>query len=179
MTERTPTDLERIASTIENLPEVLEVMLATVDAGVLTTRPQPGEWSPHEVILHVITSDRLAFSDRIEAIVGGAAEIAGFDPTTAMAGRDANAMTLDELLTELRSVRAASAAFVRTLTAADLERTGVYRDGLTFVAGDFVNEWPFHDADHLQQILDAVKSSYVPSMSASMRAALGVDSVTR
>ena len=38
--------------------------------------------------------------------------------------------------------------------------------------GDFVYEWPFHDHEHLQQILDILKQRYLPLMTETMRVAL-------
>ena len=35
-----------------------------------------------------------------------------------------------------------------------------------------VHEWPFHDHEHLRQILDITKAVYLPSMSETMRTAL-------
>jgi hypothetical protein len=41
-------------------------------------------------------------------------------------------------------------------------------------SGDFVNEWPFHDQDHLQQILANLKSAHLSAMTETMRRALSV-----
>jgi hypothetical protein len=86
-----------------------------------------------------------------------------------MGGRNFNTVDLDVLLDELRAERAQSAAYVRSFEPADLERTSNYASQAgqdrAFAAGDFVNEGPFHDQDHLQQIL------------ANMKVAAGVESI--
>lgn len=151
------------------MPAGLRTLLAPVDAATLVLQPEPGEWSGHEAIGHLITGDRPACRDRITGIVAGELEIAPFDPATPMGGRNFNTVDLDVLLDELRAERAQSAAYVRSLEPADLERTSNYASQAgqdrAFAAGDFVNEGPFHDQDHLQQIL------------ANMKVAAGVESI--
>ncbi len=84
----------------------------------------------------------------------------------------AAAADLDDLLAELRTERETSTAFLESLGPADLETTASYGTHGVFTAGDFVHEWPFHDHDHLQQILDILKQSYLPHMTETMRSAL-------
>ncbi|MEM7325412.1 MAG: DinB family protein [Actinomycetota bacterium] len=166
--------LSEIADTIESTPAVLRSLLSPLDPEMLRRRPEPGEWCALEVIGHLIVTDGAAFRDRIAAIIAGEPEIRGFNPSLELTGRDFAQASLDELLGELTDGRAEAAAFVRSLDPADLERTAAYR-GTIFRAGDFVHEWPFHDQDHLQQILAAVKPGYLPHMSAAMQQALQDD----
>ena len=165
-------DVNQIAKTLESLPSVLRVMLAPFDHETLATRPEPGEWCPLEVIGHLISCDSGGFRDRIAAIVAGVPEIASLDEWEAINARDFAAVPLDVLLEELTAERAASAAFLHKLTPADLAKTATYHEGRVFEANDFVHEWPFHDQDHLQQILAALKLTYLPHMSVTMRTAL-------
>ena len=62
--------------------------------------------------------------------------------------------------------------FVAALTDEQLTLTADYPGFGTFAAGDFVFEWPFHDHEHLQQILAITKAAYLPSMTDTMRDAL-------
>jgi len=165
-------DLDEIAATLESLPVALRALLAPYDAETLAARPEPGEWCVLEVVGHVITCDRGAFRDRIEAIVGGAAEVPGFNAGAALDDRDPMHASIDELLDELTTVRAESVVFVRSLSADDLTATAPYGDHGTFAASDFLLEWPYHDQDHTRQILDAVQRHYLPHMTDTMRTAL-------
>jgi hypothetical protein len=169
------TSLDEIAATIENLPAVLGALLAPSDPAVLTTPPEPGEWSVHQVIGHLITGDGPAFRDRIADIVGGRPEIAPFDPGPRVESRDFDSEALDGLLAELAAERRASAAYLRTLTTDDLAATSAYGRHSSLAAGDFAHEWPFHDHDHLQQILAILKTAHLPAMSAQMQRALTSD----
>ena len=154
-------------------PETLAVMLAPVDDATLRTRPEAGEWCPLEVVGHLIACDSGAFRDRIRAIVSGDGVIPAFRPWDAIDARDFAAEPLDDLLDELRAERETSTAYLATLTAEDLARTGSMEayPGV-FAAGDFVHEWPFHDQEHFQQILACTKLAYLPHMSDTMRDAL-------
>lgn len=165
-------DLDEIAATLESLPAVLRTLLAPYDHATVTARPAPGEWCVLEVVGHLITCDGGAFRDRIDAIAGGATEVPGFDAGAALAARDPMNATLDELLDELTAVRAGSVDFVRALDPECLSSTAPYGEHGTFAAADFVLEWPFHDQDHIRQILDAVQRHYLPHMTDTMRTAL-------
>ena len=164
--------MDEIADTIEAFPGVLEMLLGPIDTKVLRTRPADGEWCPLEVIGHLIVCDGPAFRDRIGLIVSGADAVPGFDPSLDSTGRDFQSADLSDLIAELRMQRDLSAGFLRALDPVDLRRTSTLGSHGSFAAGDFVHEWAFHDQDHLQQILDAVKVTYLPYMSETMRHAL-------
>lgn len=164
--------LEEIADTIKSMPEVLHHLLSPIDRTVLRIRPEPGEWCALEVVGHLIVTDGPGFRDRIQAIIDGEPEIKGFNPSLELTGRDFQAEDLERLIDELRAERELSVAYVRSLSPDDLERTANYRTDGIFAAADFVHEWPFHDQDHLQQILAAIKPGYLPHMTESMRSAL-------
>lgn len=172
MTNVNQTSVNQIADTLQSLPSVLAALLAPFDHEVLAMRPEPGEWSPLEVIGHLIDCDGGPFRGRIEAIVAGEPDIASFNEWDAINARDFAAEPLDTLLDELAAERAKSAELVRNLTADELAKSARFHDGRRFEANDFVHEWPFHDQDHVQQILDALKLTYLPHMSATMRSAL-------
>jgi hypothetical protein len=161
-----------IAATLDATPRVLEQLLDTVDADLLSTRPEPGEWCVLEVIAHLVATDADAFRARIASIIAGEPEIVPFDPWAAINARDVAALDLGDLLAELRTEREASTAFLESIRPSDLAATARYGRHGTFAAGDFVHEWPHHDHEHLQQILDILKRSYLPHMGETMRQAL-------
>ena len=165
-------DVAEIAATLRSVPTALEVLLAPVDHATLRTRPAENEWCPLEVIGHLIACDSAAFRDRIQNILDGKPDIAAFDAWEAIHARDFAAESLSDLTAELTQERARSCSLVESLGAEDLAKTAVFEGGRVFAAGDFVHEWPFHDQDHLQQILASLKLAYLPGMTPVMRAAL-------
>ena len=166
------TSLNAVAATLDAFPSVVRTLLEPLDPATLTVRPEPGEWSVHEVIGHLIATDTGAFEHRIQGILDGTPEIPGFRPWDAIDARDFNAVTTADLLAEFDAVRARASAFVAELDEAQLTLTAEYPGFGTFSAGDFVFEWPFHDHEHLQQILAITKAAYLPSMGTAMRTAL-------
>ncbi len=164
--------LDEIAATIESMPDVLRALLTPLDESVLRIRPEPGEWCVLEVIGHLIATEGPAFRERVRGIVDGAPQIPGIDVSLDGTGRDFASENLADLLDELAVQRLESAVFLRSLEPDDLDRVADYPPHGAFAAGDFVHEWPFHDQDHLQQILAAIKPSYLPHMSEAMQAAL-------
>lgn len=164
--------LDEIAATIESMPAVLGSLLSPIDDAVLRVQPEPGEWCALEVVGHLIVADGAAFRDRIQAIIDGEPEISGFNPSLEVTGRRFAAEPLAGLLDELAAERAVSAEYLRSLDPAVLTREAAYKSHGVFQAGDFVHEWPFHDQDHLQQILAAVKPSYLLHMTKTMQDAL-------
>ena len=166
---------EHVAAVIiERLPDVLASLLAAYDPEVLTSAPEPGEWSVHQVIEHLVTGDGPAFRTRVETISGGVGRIESFDPAAVMGARDPDRVELSVLLGDLRAERVVSAALVRSLTEEQLAMTATHPQG-EFAADDFVLEWPFHDHDHLQQIHEILKMHHAAGMSATMRRALEID----
>ncbi len=168
-------DVDEIAATLESFPVALRTLLAPFDADTLSASPAPGEWCVLEVVGHLITCDTGAFSDRIAAIVGGAEQVPPFDAGRALADRDPMNSTIGELLDELETVRVRSVEFVRSLSPSGLAATAPYGDHGVFAASDFLLEWPYHDQDHIRQILDAVQRHYLPHMTDTMRTALLAD----
>lgn len=168
-------ELDDISATLASLPDVLGALLAPIDPEVLRSRPEPGEWSVHEIIGHLIATDAEAFRGRIEAILAGEPEIAGFAPWAAIDARAFADESLDTLLDELNDVRTRSVEFVRSLDPESLSSTATHSDDRVFAVRDFVLEWPFHDQEHLQQILANLQGHYLPHMSATMRTALTAD----
>ncbi|MBT8241501.1 MAG: DinB family protein, partial [Acidimicrobiia bacterium] len=150
-------DLEELATTLESLPEVLSALLSPLDGSVLRRRPSDEEWCALEVIGHLIVVDEPAFRERIKRIVAGEVEVPEVDGAALAADEDFLACSLSELLDRLRDERSRSVSFIRSLSDTDLAVAAEHRTYGTLTAGDFTHEWPFHDQDHLQQILAAIK----------------------
>lgn len=148
------------------------MLLAPFDEATLTARPAPGEWCVLEVVGHLITCDPGAFRDRVEAIIMGTDQVPAFDAGRALDELDPMSATIGDLLDELATARARSVEFVRSLSPDAVSATAPYGDHGEFAASDFLLEWPYHDQDHIRQILDAVQRHYLPHMTDTMRTAL-------
>ena len=82
-----------------------------------------GKWSLKEVVGHVIDAERVFSYRALRFARGDATPLAAFDETAWTPNSGARARTLADLIAELRAVRAATLALLRSLPAgADLRR---------------------------------------------------------
>jgi len=132
-----------------------------------------GEWSILEVVAHLVHADGPAFRARIEGIATGAVDrVPPYDPTLDIDVSGDPGEVLDRLVGALDDERRRSVELLRSLDPDSFDRSVEHRDGGSFSATDFVEEWVFHDADHLQQILEIVKVRQLERVGLSMREAL-------
>ena len=165
--------LEQIATILRTTPQTLQQTLAPYDNEVAQWHPTPDEWCINEVLGHLIEADKYAFAARISLILSEEnATIPRWSPTKAAKERHDGQKNVHDLLAELTMQRAKSAEFVMNLDMSELERTGNYPPLGEFKAADFLYEWPYHDFDHIQQIMDILKAHAMLPMSETMRSAL-------
>ncbi len=98
--------------------------LAEVPREAMQWRPAPDKWSVHEVIVHCADSETNS-SIRIRYLVGETGPtIVGYDQERWAKAFDYHRLPLDLSLRQLQSVRAWTAAFIRTLPESAWSRTG-------------------------------------------------------
>ncbi|MGB0387119.1 MAG: DinB family protein [Ardenticatenaceae bacterium] len=166
--------LEQIATILRTTPQTLRQTLAPYDNDVAQWRPAPDEWCINEVLGHLIEADQHAFAARIKLILDeDNPTIARWSAGKAAKERHDCQKNVHDLLTKLAAQRAELAQFVEGLDLSQLERRGTYPPMGQFHASDFLYEWPYHDFDHIQQIMDILKAHIWPLMSDTMRSALG------
>jgi len=154
----TPEHLGRLApaeivTVLEATPEHIASLLADSDDRALRCRAQPDEWSPVEIVAHIMEAD-LLFGRRLRAILA-TRDVPAVDspipPWKLHEGKGYDAMPLDELLARLRAARADSVGLVRGLTVADWMRQGTIRGGRTSIL-DLGTWLANHDRGHLAQL---------------------------
>ncbi len=167
-------NLEQIASILRTTPQTLQHTLAPYDNHIAQWHPTPDDWCINEVLGHLIEADKYAFAGRIRLILSQYhPTIPRWSANKAAKERQDCQKDVHDLLAELAMQRIKSAQFVMSLDMSQLERTGTYPPLGEFKAADFLYEWPYHDFDHIQQILDNLKAQALPLMSDTMRSALG------
>ncbi len=136
----------------------VDAVVRSAPAEVLERRPAPEEWSPREVVAHLLHVERL-LQERLGAMIA--------DPHDAPMPRVAPApppgMALDSLA-QWRAERARTLAWLNTLGPAELERAGISPRFGRITAREQVVEWAYHDLDHLRQLLAAIETSLYPSI---------------
>ena len=70
---------------------------------------------------------------------------------------------------EFMGLRHDSIALVRSLTAADLERSGEHPKVGTLLVKGLLQEWVHHDRNHTRQLLAVVQARVYPHMANSQK----------
>lgn len=159
---------------------LLEASLTALEAELLALgdelagwHPAPGEWCAKEVIGHLIEADRRGFAGRIgrilEAPAGATVEEAGWDQEAVAAERADCSRSVETLSAELRAVREPGLLLVRTLDPGVLARTARHSVVGEVSIGELLQEWVFHDRNHLRQMLANTQARVWPAMGNTRR----------
>jgi hypothetical protein len=142
-----------IARHLETNAERFEALLLAYPAQQLTKPHAPGEWTPLDILLHVLDNERV-FAYRALCIARGeAANLPGFEQDEYAALARANDRALDDLLAEYRAVRSASIALVRSFDEDAIDRRGTI-DGHTVSVRALTYIIAGHELYHLRSIIE-------------------------
>jgi len=133
-------------------PRRLREALARGPAEALTWRPAPGEWSAHEVICHCADSEATAYA-RIRFVIAERDPlIVGYDQEEWARRFDYHALPLAPALATVESVRATTAALLRTLSDEAWSRKGRHTEMGEYPAEKWLELYAEHLHGHAQQI---------------------------
>jgi hypothetical protein len=155
-----PLDLPTIADLLTATTTTVEAELAGLGAAA-GWRPAPGEWSANECVGHLIEAERRGFAGRIRRIIEAGQgdrphlppDLEAWDPPAVAEARQDHLREPRELAEEFMSLRADGVALVRTLTEADLARSGVHPEVGPLRVDELLGEWVHHDRNHVRQLL--------------------------
>ncbi len=91
----------------------------------LEYRYEEGKWTPKEILLHLIDTERVFAYRALQFARAKNVEIRGFDQDEFAANSKANERTLENLLDEYIAVRKATIVLFKTFSEEILERIGV------------------------------------------------------
>lgn len=150
---------ERALSIMERMPGILHNVYATIPASEMAVRPTPDEWSPQEVLAHLLHIETGVLGPRISGMARGEIETIGPAGDAPPIGDPRSA------LAEWSAARQLNLAMLRSLTPEQLARTAQHRLGPLSVR-EHVVEWSYHDLDHLRQVLASVQAALHPEIGA-------------
>jgi len=90
-----------------------------------TAPPAPGKWSVKQVLGHLCDTERVMSYRILRFARGDKTELEGFEQDDYVAVADSNSRSTTDLLAELRSVRGATLALLRSLTDKASIRSGI------------------------------------------------------
>ena len=133
-------------------------------------RPAPDEWSANECVGHIIEADRRGFAGRIRRILAedGIAET-GWDQIAVAAARRDRESSVAAILDEFRAGRDDAIVLVRSLTPANLERHAIHARVGRVTVSNLLQEWVFHDRNHIRQLLANAQARAWPGMGNARR----------
>ena len=145
---------------LAQMPGILDRLLAGLDAAAGRARPAPAEWAPVEIVCHLRDEEVEDFGARVRVVVEGGERFTPIDPERWAVERRYLEDDGPRALAAFRERRAASLAFLATvsperLTAAvTLGRTGPL-SGLDLLAA-----WVTHDRLHVAQLAATLARSW-------------------
>src|SRR5947208_15003708 len=117
-----PTEVVRL---LDSAVAMIRAELAALPDEVLAWHPAPGEWCAKEVVGHLIEAEGRGFAGRIRIILArDRPALQAWDQREVARERHDCVRPVGALLDELAALRRESAALVRALGAADLDRGG-------------------------------------------------------
>lgn len=148
---------------------VVEELTAMGDA-VGGWRPAPGEWSANECVGHLIEADRRGFAGRIRRILAedGVAEV-GWDQIAVAAARRDWERPVAAVIEEFATGRNEGIALVTALAPSDLDRSAEHAAVGRVTVGELLQEWVFHDRNHIRQLLANAQARAWPRMGNTQR----------
>jgi len=154
-------DADHLLASLSRMPAVLRALLAGLDAERVRRRGPDGGWSILEILGHLLDEEREDFPPRLFATLEDPTRPwPPIDPEARVRERAANeTASLEALLFELTTERAAALARLRVLPAPDWSRTYAHPALGSLSAGDLLVSWVAHDQLHLRQLLGRLREA--------------------
>ena len=168
-----PLPVAVIAGLVESSGRIVAAELSAMGDELASWRPAPAEWCANEVVGHLVEADRRGFTGRIRRILaappGEPPVEAGWDQPSVAAARGDCAKPAAALVEELLAGRAEAAELIRSLSVEDLPRTATHQTVGHVAIGELLQEWVFHDRNHLRQLLAIGQARTWPTMGNTRR----------
>ena len=139
----------------ENLKQTCR-FLSLLGEEKLLYRYAPDKWTIKEIVLHIADDERIYTYRALRFARNDRTELPGFDQDSYALYSDANQRTLDDLLGELATVRAATLSFFNSLSDEALARVGVADDNVMSVRAI-----AYHIAGHELRHMNIIRERYV------------------
>ncbi len=134
---------------LEQQMEATCELLAGLDAAQQQYRYGPGKWSVNEVVGHVLDTEWVLLNRILRIARGDQTPMPGMDPDDFAAGSNHHQRSIDGLLQELRHLRLAALALLRSFDETILNRVGT-ASGLGFTVRALIFIVAGHERHHVE-----------------------------
>jgi hypothetical protein len=127
--------------------------------------PNDEGWSLKDILAHVLDAEGIAFVERISRMLREERpSIASIDPPARLIEGGYAARGLEDLLASLEAQREEHAAWLASLSAVELARTGEHDTVGEIRVVDIAHQWAAHDMAHLRQMALMLQAHVAPLM---------------
>jgi hypothetical protein len=139
-------------------PTRLRAALGSVPPEAMKWRPEPREFSVHEIVCHCADSETNAYSRIRYLLTAENPVIVGYDPDTWAREFDYANHPLDAALATVEAVRANTAPILRRLPEEAWGREGTHSESGRYTATDWLSIYSEHLEEHIDQINRTVEA---------------------
>jgi len=155
-------DVENGAAILERTPRVLRALLSGLSSDWIDGNEGEKTWSPYDNVGHLVHGEKTDWIQRAEIILAQG-ENRTFTPFDRFAQfRDSAGKSLDDLLGEFETIRAANVATLRgwKLTDTELSLEGIHPAFGPVTLRQLLSTWVAHDLGHIAQISRVLAKQY-------------------
>jgi hypothetical protein len=145
-------DRNRRIEQYASAPKRLREALASVPMEAMKWRPEPGEFSVHEIVCHCADSETNAYSRIRYLLTEEKPVIVGYDPDVWALEFDYEKHPLDAALATVEAVRGNTAPIIRRLPDEAWAKEGTHTESGRYTAADWLRIYSEHLEEHIEQI---------------------------
>jgi hypothetical protein len=147
---------------LERTPATLRSLLHGLSDEWITATEGGDTWSPFDVVGHLLHGEKTDWIERMDIILSDNVDKT-FKPFDRFAQfTDSKGKSLSQLLDEFESLRSQNIQYLKSksLTPADLMRTGTHPVLGTVILANLLSTWVAHDLNHIAQIARIMANRY-------------------
>jgi DinB family protein len=159
---------EEVAGLLESTCALIEAEMKALGDEGCRFHYKSGEWCVNECVGHLIEAEKRGFAGRIRDLLAGKPIQSWDQAQVARDRRDCDRVS-QSLWMEFMGLRHDSIALVKSLTAGDLDKSGMHPNVGVLRVRDLLQEWVYHDRNHTRQLLAIQQERVYPHMGNSQK----------
>jgi hypothetical protein len=154
--------IDQLAAT----PEILRLIMAGLTDEQAGWKPGPDRWSIAEIVEHLSHVEGHLFRVRLDRMMAEESpEVQNYDQDEYSAAGTYSNRDAEESFAHWEEQREDNVRLLEELEPEALERTAVHTTLGKFTLAQMLNSWAYHDAGHVRQIAEIVRTLvYYPRM---------------